>query len=134
MCVRVSLCVCVCGRMMPSPPRVVPPAVQEETGANIDANRDTLTITVRGSDGDAVAKAAQAVADIVKEAGGEAGGDTVEKRLTVERRSVAAVIGTGGATVRRIQEESGARITIDKVSVCVCVYDAQADVAIVGCR
>lgn len=93
--------------------------MKESTGAFIDLNRDEGKIIVRGNDTDAVAKAAAQVSELLKSSGGVGGSGATggaEKRITVDRRNISAVIGAGGATVRGIQDETGARITIDKVT------------------
>ena len=95
--------------------------MQDETGAFIDLDKEGGFITVRGSSAEAVAAASQRVQDILAEEGGSAGDDAsvIEKRITVDRRSISAVIGPGGSTVRDIQDNSGARVSVDRVSECV---------------
>ncbi len=59
------------------------------------------------------------VRDILKEVEASGGGADADKRLTVEKRSIAAIIGSGGTTVRQIQDDTGAKLTIDRVRACV---------------
>jgi KH domain len=92
---------------------------QDETGAMIDVNRDTGVVTVRGSDALLVQTAVERVKALLADTpsdGAVLSADAVEKRVTVDKRSIAVVIGAGGSTVRRLQDETGARISIDRVS------------------
>jgi hypothetical protein len=84
----------------------------------IDVNRDTGIVTVRGSDALLVQTAVERVKALLTETAADSAapsGDAIEKRVTVDRRGIAAVIGTGGSTVRRLQDETGARISVDRV-------------------
>lgn len=89
--------------------------LQEETGAFIDVDRDGGVVVIRGSDADAVASAVEKVKAVLDEAGGSLPADQIEKRLAVDRGAVGAVVGAGGSVIRRIQEETGARLNIDRV-------------------
>lgn len=105
--------------------------LQDETGAMIDVNRDTNVITIRGSDSVLVQTAVERVKALLADtpaestgAGGSGDGSGIEKRVTVDKRSIAGIIGPGGATVRQLQDDSGARISIDRVcSLVVCILE-----------
>ena len=78
-------------------------------------------ITITGAPGP-VADAVQMVNDIIREhggaraggGGGGAGGGTVEMPVPVDMNMIGRVIGRGGETIRRLADESGARLQIER--------------------
>jgi len=96
--------------------------IETETSASLRINRDDLTLTITGSD-DAVASASAMVTEIL-DAPREARGSRAPRPLAdgeVEafidlENSVGSVIGKGGSTIQRLQDESGARLDIERGS------------------
>lgn len=75
-------------------------------------------ITITGAPGP-VADAVQMVNDIIREHGGArasggGGGATVEMPVPVDMNMIGRVIGRGGETIRRLADESGARLQIER--------------------
>ena len=86
--------------------------IQTESGAKVDVSRDTNEVTISG-DPSQIAKAKELIASILE--GGPIG-PPPEAEKVIETKSAGAVIGRGGATIRKTQEESGARVDISKDS------------------
>jgi polyribonucleotide nucleotidyltransferase len=83
-------------------------ALQEETGALIDIERDGSVVQIRGTAA-AVAAAKAAVVLLV-----DPPSEVVVIGGEGDRDSVGTVIGKGGATIAAIQQESGARLDVDR--------------------
>ena len=86
--------------------------IQTQSGAKVDVSRETNQVTISG-DSAQVAKAKELVQAIL--AGGPVG-PPPEAEKRIETSSAGAVIGKGGQTIRKIQDESGARVDISKDS------------------
>lgn len=88
--------------------------IQKDTGARLDIKRngDSSTVVIAGTR-DAVCRAKAAVEAIVLS---ETGPPTIAAGDSLEQvdlgKAVSMVIGRGGDTIRRLQEESGAKILV----------------------
>jgi polyribonucleotide nucleotidyltransferase len=100
--------------------------LQEDTGAIIDVDRDSGTVSIRGSSAESVEKCKALIEKLIEGAqssgagSGGAGasgadGDSIERRVKIDKGSIGAVIGSGASVVRKIESESGAALTIDRV-------------------
>lgn len=105
-------------------------SIQTKTGAHVRIQPSSEVapgaprrVTINGAPGP-VADAVRIVEDIIREteikggggAGGGGGGNQVEFHLPVPQEMVGRVIGRGGETIRRLQDESGARIQVERDS------------------
>ena len=86
--------------------------IQAESNAKVDVSRETNEVTISGEPSQ-VAKAKELITAILE--GGPVG-PPPEAEKTIEAKSAGAVIGRGGATIRKIQEDTGARVDISKDS------------------
>lgn len=110
-------------------------ALQEETGASLDLDRDLGCVAVRGPTEEAVNDAVTRIKDIVSEAGFGAR-EVSEHELAAlsktidgtEAEDAQAVIGKGGATIRDLQDETGAYIGVDKATNAISIKGPSAEV------
>jgi hypothetical protein len=93
--------------------------VGEETKANVQCDRDSGTVTIRGSE-EEVAAAKALIGQLLMTEGGI---DITKplpvlsvERVPVEAGQIPAVVGASGATIRGIEQSSGARLNVDRVS------------------
>merc|ERR1712050_763034 len=95
--------------------------LQEESGAKIDIDKygQPPTIRVHG-ESDCVVRAIDLISDIMDEhdkshgSGSSFNGDVVEETSEVPRNKIRGLIGKGGETVMKLQDDSGAKIDISK--------------------
>ena len=102
-------------------------AAQEETGAQIDIDRDNNTVTIRGSNPDGVAQCKEKIEKIIEEAhaargGGDRTGEdgATEKKFKVDKGVIPALLGSGASVIQRIEADSGASVRIDRVRAVHC--------------
>ena len=88
---------------------VVRVMVQDETGATIDVDRDTGTVSIRAASAEAVEKCKALVEKLIESSGPAAGsgaaagavdGDSIERRVKIDKSSIGAVIGSGATVIR----------------------------------
>ena len=102
-------------------------AAQEETGAQIDIDRDNNTVTIRGSNPDSVAQCKEKIEKIIEEANAARGGGdrtgedgATEKKFKVDKGVIPALLGSGASVIQRIEADSGASVRIDRVRAVHC--------------
>eukprot|EP00187_Rhodella_violacea_P009946 CAMPEP_0174889592 /NCGR_PEP_ID=MMETSP0167-20121228/4800_1 /TAXON_ID=38298 /ORGANISM="Rhodella maculata, Strain CCMP736" /LENGTH=362 /DNA_ID=CAMNT_0016127031 /DNA_START=68 /DNA_END=1156 /DNA_ORIENTATION=+ len=78
--------------------------IQQESGAKVTVDRNTDAVVISGPSEASVAKAVELVTAIV---------NPPSKTLTCDREYVKDIIGKGGANIKRMREESGARISVE---------------------
>ena len=86
--------------------------LQEDTGVAIDVSRSAGTVTLRGK-ADKVAAARARIEELLEASGANVAEASVS--ISCHRGDIGAVVGKGGAVVRAIQTETGARVDINKV-------------------
>lgn len=86
--------------------------LQTETGAMIDVNRGAGSVTLRGQRPQV--KEARRQIDEILEASGASSSDA-GATINCHRNDVGSVVGKGGAVIRALQADTGAKIDIDKV-------------------
>jgi polyribonucleotide nucleotidyltransferase len=97
--------------------------IRQDSGvAAIDVDRDASCLRFRGSQ-QAVAAAAKAVQEVVERFQKE------NVPVAVDPDSVAWIIGKGGATIQAVQDETGAKVRIDKDSSIVVITGTEPAIA-----
>jgi len=81
--------------------------LQADTGATIDINKGSNNLLIRGLV-DAVAKAKAEVENFIEERSGDS------QFVELEDEALKALIGKGGATIRKIQDDTKAYLDLDK--------------------
>lgn len=90
-------------------------AIQQESGARLDIDKDSNTITIGGQPNE-VAAAKKAVMLIMEPPPPES-----TYRREIETRMISAVVGKKGVTIRHIQDTTGAKIDIERAAKSFCV-------------
>eukprot|EP00041_Stephanoeca_diplocostata_P029828 m.888883 g.888883 ORF g.888883 m.888883 type:complete len:601 (-) comp23640_c0_seq6:2298-4100(-) len=80
--------------------------IERETGAKIDIDRSTLLMTIKGAQADVV-RALTAVSKVLSENNNEV------VIPVVDQKTVGAILGRGGATIRMFEEKSKASLKLD---------------------
>lgn len=98
-------------------------ALRDETGAQIDIDRESNTVTIRGSNVDGVAQCKEKIEKIIEEAGASRGGADAggedsanERRVKIDKSAIGALLGSGAANINRIEADSGASVRIDRTT------------------